>query len=108
MTDMLHISHPVLHVRNFSHRCDKGGGEGGLYGHLHTQSDYSTLYLLPATTAQEDRDFKISRFQDFMNPLLSDCASILPQGAGIDGFRHMHDCTNRVLEGPDLCGNQDT
>ena len=26
----------------------------------------------------------------------------------IDGFRYIHDCINRVLEGQDLCGNQNT
>ena len=28
--------------------------------------------------------------------------------ASIDGFRYVQDCTNRVLEWQDLCGNQDT
>ena len=26
----------------------------------------------------------------------------------IDGFRYVHDCTNCVLEGQDLCSNPDT
>ena len=30
------------------------------------------------------------------------------QRIAIDGFRYAHDCTNRVLVGQDLCGNQDT